>query len=455
MATNVNFQVKNGLSVGGGTTSLAGLFSPAANTLAISTNNTERVRIDSSGNVGIGGTTSPGQKLDVVGSGYFRPATTQDGIIVSGRSGGTSSYSVTLIPTTLSASRTLTLPDTTGTIVTTGDTGSITGTMIADGTITNADISVSAGISVSKLSASTISGVTLGNNLNTLSLSVSGVGLTGSTSYDGSTAATFTVTSNATNLNTASTIVARDASGNFSAGTITAALSGNASTATVLQTARTLWGQSFDGSANVTGSLTSVGNITGTGAVTLTATSGTLGLVATGANVITATTNGTEALRIDSSGNLGLGVVPSAWATFNAFQASRGSFIGTTAEVDISHNAFYDGTWKYIANGFATNHYQSGGAYFWRTAPSGTAGNAISFTQAMTLDASGNVGIGTTSPSQKLHVVGNARITGAVYDSNNSAGTSGQALVSTGSGTSWGTAGISSGKAIAMSIVFS
>jgi hypothetical protein len=56
-----------------------------------------------------------------------------------------------------------------------------------------------------------------------------GVGLSGSTSSE---TATFTVTSNATDANTGSTIVARDASGNFSAGTITAALSGNATTAT-------------------------------------------------------------------------------------------------------------------------------------------------------------------------------------------------------------------------------
>jgi len=49
----------------------------------------------------------------------------------------------------------------------------------------------------------------------------------------------------------------------------------------------------------------------------------------------------------------------------------------------------------------------------------------------------GNVGIGTTSPSQKLHVVGSARVTGAYYDSSNSAGTSGQILSSTATGTDW------------------
>jgi hypothetical protein len=78
----------------------------------------------------------------------------------------------------------------------------------------------------------TISGISLGSNLNTLTLGTSGTGLSGSTTYNGSGAATFTVTSNATSGNTGSTIVARDASGNFSAGTITATLTGTATTAT-------------------------------------------------------------------------------------------------------------------------------------------------------------------------------------------------------------------------------
>ena len=69
---------------------------------------------------------------------------------------------------------------------------------------------------------------------------------------------------NATNSSTASTLVKRDASGNFSAGTITAALSGNASTATALATGRTIsltgdvtyTSGSFDGTGNVTGTAT-------------------------------------------------------------------------------------------------------------------------------------------------------------------------------------------------------
>lgn len=55
----------------------------------------------------------------------------------------------------------------------------------------------------------------------------------------------------ATNANTVNTIVKRDGSRNFSAGTITAALNGNATTATTLQTARTIGGVPFNGSSNI------------------------------------------------------------------------------------------------------------------------------------------------------------------------------------------------------------
>lgn len=98
-----------------------------------------------------------------------------------------------------------------------------------------------------------------------------------------------TIATDATNANTASTIVARDASGNFVASAITAALVGNASTATALQTPRTIGGVSFDGTANIT-----VASATGGFAVTgaaLTAAAGlTVSAGATSLQSVSATT---------------------------------------------------------------------------------------------------------------------------------------------------------------------
>ena len=55
-------------------------------------------------------------------------------------------------PASVAADRTLTLPDVTGTIVSTGDTGTVTSTMILDGTILNADVNASAAIAGTKIS---------------------------------------------------------------------------------------------------------------------------------------------------------------------------------------------------------------------------------------------------------------------------------------------------------------
>jgi hypothetical protein len=63
--------------------------------------------------------------------------------------------------------------------------------------------------------------------------------------------------------------------------------------------------------------------------------------------------------------------------------------------------------------------------------------------------SSGNIGIGTTNPSQKLHVQGNVRITGGLYDFNNGAGSTGQILQSVGTGISWTT--FSGGSTITVS----
>jgi len=103
----------------------------------------------------------------------------------------------------------------------------------------------------------------------------------------------------------------------------------------------------------------------------------------------------TEYMRLDASGNLGLGVTPSA-ATLKTFQSDYGIYSGNL-NINAVANAVYNSNWKYIGTGFATQYQQDAGKHAWLTAPSGTAGNAITFTQAMTLDASGNLLLNTTT----------------------------------------------------------
>jgi len=113
---------------------------------------------------------------------------------------------------------------------------------------------------------------------------------------------------------------------------------------------------------------------------------------------------GSGQLIKDASGNLGLGVTPSAWSsTYRAIQLPSstyggGSFLTDAGSPAIAANAYNNSGWKYVNNDFATIYQSRSGQHQWFTAASGTAGNAISFTQAMTLDASGNLGVGTTSP---------------------------------------------------------
>jgi hypothetical protein len=114
-------------------------------------------------------------------------------------------------------------------------------------------------------------------------------------------------------------------------------------------------------------------------------------------------------LTLDSSGNLGLGVTPSAWGGgFIGFQIknSMSLWSGTGSAAYYSNNVYYDGTSrKYVSSATAAEYEQGGGIHSWKTAASGTAGDAISFTQAMTLDASGRFMIGTTTPLDIATVV--------------------------------------------------
>ena len=110
----------------------------------------------------------------------------------------------------------------------------------------------------------------------------------------------------------------------------------------------------------------------------------------------------------NQGGNLGLGVTPSAWdSAFKGFQLNTTGALAATSNRTFVGQNWYDAAagGRHLANGFALRYDQIGanGSHAWYTSTSGTAGNAISFTQAMTLDASGRLGIGETSPTQQVH----------------------------------------------------
>ena len=116
---------------------------------------------------------------------------------------------------------------------------------------------------------------------------------------------------------------------------------------------------------------------------------------------------------LDASGNLGLAVTPSAWSVIQAMQVLNTSW-GASPNNLISYqssNVFFDGAFKYITNGTATQYRMNdSGVFSWFIAPSGTAGNAITFTQAMTLFSTGNLAVGGTSDGGfRLEVTGEGR----------------------------------------------
>jgi hypothetical protein len=143
-------------------------------------------------------------------------------------------------------------------------------------------------------------------------------------------------------------------------------------------------------------------------------------------------------LNLDSSGNLGLGVTPSAWTVGKAIEvdAVGNALWGVGASnCVLTSNVYHNsGAYKYASVNPASQYQQYLGAHQWYTAPSGTAGDTISWSgpsngPSMTLTAagvlqvgsaisldpttantlvvnsSGNVGIGIGSPQAKFHSV--------------------------------------------------
>jgi hypothetical protein len=159
------------------------------------------------------------------------------GITFTGSTSGT-----TILQASAVASGTLTLPAATTTLVGRNTTDTLTNKIIAAGSntitgLTNTNLSGTAGITNANLANSTISGVALGSNLNPLTF---GSYLTSTGSYNGSTARTVSVAG--TSVNTGNTLVARDTSGDFTAGSVNV---------TNLTASQTIQAQDFNSTSDI------------------------------------------------------------------------------------------------------------------------------------------------------------------------------------------------------------
>ena len=137
-------------------------------------------------------------------------------------------------------------------------------------------------------------------------------------------------------------------------------------------------------------------------------------------------TAGADRMVIDSSGKVGIGTTSPAEKLHIGSGASEttNSFVRVdgNASKQKGFNIYGDGTeqWRiYTSSSNSDLRFYDGSNV------------------TVTFEDGGNVGIGTGTPSQKLHVQGSLRLTAAFYDSNNATGTSGQVLTSTGSATDW------------------
>lgn len=446
----------------GGTASGNGLYLPTANTLALSTNGVERVRLDSSGNLLVGTatgftTTGAAGSVAVTGHGIY-PYTTYSGsspsglvntinreplVIASSASfDGSSSISYQGIGSYPAVSAT----GTGGTNATAlygfsawpQVPSSGASARLSVGGIIGRAIRASSSDASSNASNAIVGVFSAAGIEGTVSSGASATEIIGftSTAYSGSGTSTqvygyrssVEATSVGTDQNTTITNVAAYAVSRIRLGltsgatsTVTNLYGVNITGVDVRATATVNNYYAFFAAApTVTGTLTNrwgvyiadasspnyfAGSVqvgAGTAAApTLTTIADTnTGVFFPAADVVGVSTGGTERLRVDAAGNLGLGVTPSAWGnTYKVSQIGAGGGLWgrttTTTQVGITSNVYNDNSVeRYIGSNFAAEYLQASGAHYWYTAPSGTAGNAITFTQAMTLDASGNLTVG-------------------------------------------------------------
>jgi hypothetical protein len=157
--------------------------------------------------------------------------------------------------------------------------------------------------------------------------------------------------------------------------------------------------------------------------------------------------NGSTALSIDGSGNLGLGVTPSAgtgWAN-NLEMLSTSNIVNQGTDFSVGTNWYYNSGYKYKTSAAVTNIYQKSGTIQFQYAASGTTGAALTFLESMRIDNSGNLGIGTTSPTSPLDISSSGQLILNINSTNTNGGYLGFKTSGTAIGYFGASQGLSSG----------
>jgi hypothetical protein len=340
-----------------------------------------------------GGTVTGNLEIGTTGSLSFEGATAD-------------AFETTIAVTDPTADRTITLPDTTGTVVTTGDTGTVTSTMILDGTIVNGDINASAAIDHSKLANITAGSVLLGNASNVPTATA----LTGDVtiSSSGVTAIGSGVIVNA-DVNASAAIAGTKISPDF--GSQNTTTTGTSTAASFIPTSSTAPsnGVYLPSANNVAISTNGSGKIFvgSTGTVNFTG-GGTAG------STQAVSFNGSapvNSLVIDSSGRTGLGVASPQYNLHGTGYVGLGTQASSGSGAGIHFIPSSSAT-----NWFVGSNYVTTGAF--QIIPSTAGGGSTFTTPALTIDSSSRVGLGTSSPSVALHVSGATNATAQIRSSN-------------------------------------
>jgi hypothetical protein len=118
--------------------------------------------------------------------------------------------------------------------------------------------------------------------------------------------------------------------------------------------------------------------------------------------------------------NFGVGVIPtnSSDGLYSHLQLGESGVIAAyysgASLINFGQNFYNNGGWKRLAANSSTQIHLNTGEIEFRVAPTGSTNSAITWTAAMNIDNTGKIGLGISSPTEKLHVVGNGLFTGNV-----------------------------------------